>query len=100
MASEGWIKLRNGVWRQPLAQNEELGFQMDLIRVKADFADSPHVHDGFEWVYILEGGFMDDRGWHKKGEFIVNKTEGVHQILTGPDGCLLLIVWTGSVSGV
>ena len=73
---------------------------MDLIRLEPDFVDRPHRHDGFEWVYVLDGGFSDDKGVHRKGDFVVNSTEGVHQPRTGPEGCLLLIVWTGSVTEV
>ena len=97
MVSEGWFKVRSGVWRKPLAADGGRGIQADLMRIRPDFADRPHVHGGFEWVYVLEGGFKDQAGWHGKGDFIVNTTEGVHQVTTGPDGCLLLIVWTGSV---
>ncbi len=95
-----WVRLREGVWRRPLAVNGEKGVQADLIRLASDFVDRPHVHDGFEWVYVLEGSFTDQAGEHKAGDFVVNTTEGVHQPRTGPDGCLLFIVWTGSVTPV
>ena len=83
-----------------MAVNGEKGVQADLIRLEPDFSDRPHTHDGFEWVYVLEGSFTDDAGVHKAGDFIVNSTEGVHQPKTGSDGCVLLIVWTGSVTAV
>jgi len=97
MESGGWVLLRCGVWRKPLASDRERGLQMDLVRLEPNFLDKPHFHNGFEWVYVLEGEFTDDRGVHRKGDFVVNSTEGVHRPSTGPDGCLLLIVWTGSV---
>ncbi|MFH1403734.1 MAG: cupin domain-containing protein [Candidatus Altiarchaeota archaeon] len=97
---DDWVMLREGVWRRPLAVNSEKGIQADLIRIDSDFTDMPHVHDGFEWVYVLDGGFTDQAGEHGAGDFIVNSTEGVHQVSTGPGGCLLFIVWTGSVSQV
>ena len=92
--------LREGVWRKPLAVDEEKGFQADLIRIEPNFVDRPHMHDGFEWVYVLDGELRDDKGVHRKGDFVVNSTEGVHRPSTGEAGCLLLIVWTGSVSEV
>jgi anti-sigma factor ChrR (cupin superfamily) len=95
-----WENLREGIDRKELAVEEELGIRADLIRIKANFCDVEHIHHGFEWVYIIEGGFSDDRGQHKAGEFIINSTEGIHQVKTGDEGCLLLIVWTGKVSKV
>jgi anti-sigma factor ChrR (cupin superfamily) len=90
--SDDWLFLRKGIWRKPLASDPLKGIQMDLIRIESNFKDRQHIHDGFEWVYILEGGFRDQGGFHGKGEFVVNTTEGVHQVSTGEEGCLLLIV--------
>jgi anti-sigma factor ChrR (cupin superfamily) len=98
--SDGWKPLRPGIERRPLAKDGEKGIQADLIRIEPHFKDRPHTHDGFEWVYVLEGEFSDDRGTHQRGEFIINSTEGVHQPTTGDEGCLLLIFWTGSVTEV
>jgi anti-sigma factor ChrR (cupin superfamily) len=100
MTSSGWLQLREGMQRKPLAADGERNIQMDLIKIKPNLVDRPHVHDDFEWVYVLEGSFTDARGVHKKGDFIVNTTEGIHQVSTGDDGCLLLILWSGSVSEV
>lgn len=100
MDSDDWLPLRENIWRKPLAADPVKGIQMDLIRIEPNFKDRPHTHDGFEWVYILEGGFTDQKGVHRKGDFIVNTTEGIHQVSTGEEGCILLIVWTGSVSEV
>ena len=80
--------------------DDERGIQVDLIRIEPDLTDKPHIHDGSEWVYVLEGSFTDQKGAHRKGDFIVNTTEGIHQVSTGKDGCLLLIVWCGSVTPV
>jgi len=98
MDSGGWRLLRPGVERKPLAANPGLGIQADLIRIRPNLTDLPHTHDGFEWVWVLEGGFKDQKGEHKAGDFVVNTTEGVHQLTTGQEGCLLYIVWTGSVT--
>ncbi|MBD3388415.1 MAG: hypothetical protein GF416_05030 [Candidatus Altiarchaeales archaeon] len=100
MDSEGWVELRPGVMRRPLAVNEGWGLQADLIRIGGGVTDRPHTHDDIEWVYVLEGSFEDQAGMHVKGDFVVNSSEGVHQVTTGPGGCLLFIVWSGSVSEV
>jgi len=97
MANVGWVPVRNGIERKALAKDPEKGLQADLMRIKPNFVDRPHTHDGFEWVYVLEGELSDDKGVHRKGDFLVNTTVGVHQPRTGPEGCTLLIVWCGSV---
>ena len=96
--SDGFVRLRPGIERKPLAVNKGLGVQADIMRIAPNFKDTPHTHDGFEWVYILEGRLTDERGTHKAGEFIINTTEGIHQPSTGEDGCTLIIFWTGSVT--
>ena len=100
MNKDEWIPIREGVFRKSLAEDSGRGIQMDLIRLDPNFVDQGHLHDDFEWVYVLEGGFTDDAGVHKAGDFVLNTTEGVHKPSTGDDGCLLLIVWTGSVSPI
>ena len=95
-----WIRLRDGVDRMPLAKNTQKGIQADIIRLAPGHHDRPHIHDDFEWLYILEGEFTDERGIHKAGEFVINSTEGQHVSVAGPIGCKLLIVWTGSVTEI
>lgn len=92
------MKLREGIERKSLAVDAGRGIQADLIRIAPNFTDPPHLHDDFEWVYILEGGFTDQKGEHVAGDFLVNDTEEAHHVKTGEDGCLLLIFWTGSVT--
>jgi anti-sigma factor ChrR (cupin superfamily) len=98
MEKDGWVALRPGIERKPLAADPKKGLQADMMRIAPNFTDRPHTHDGFEWVYILEGEMTDQAGVHRKGDFLINTTEGIHQPSTGRDGCTLLIVWTGSVS--
>jgi anti-sigma factor ChrR (cupin superfamily) len=100
METDHWEPLRPGIERKPLAKMPEKGMQADLIRIEPNLTDIPHKHDGFEWVYILEGGFKDQKGTHKKGDFIINTTEGIHQLTSGKEGCTLFIVWTGSVTHI
>jgi anti-sigma factor ChrR (cupin superfamily) len=100
MVAEGWTKLRPGVDRKPLSKDTTRKIQFDMLRIKPNLTDKPHIHNDFEWVYVLEGSFNDQTGFHKKGDFIINTTEGIHQITTTDEGCLLLIVWTGSVREV
>ncbi len=100
MGPDEWLPLRPGITRKPLAANKDKKIQADLIRIEPNLTDQPHRHNGFEWVYLLDGSFKDQEGEHSKGDFLINSTEGIHQLTSGPDGCLLLIVWTGSVTSV
>jgi len=100
MDNDGWIPVRPGISRKPLAKEAGRGIQADMMRIEPNLTDIPHTHDGFEWVYILEGGFTDQKGGHVKGDFLINTTEGIHQLRSGKEGCLLIIVWTGSVTHV
>lgn len=100
MNNGGWVQLRPGVERKPLSRDSGRGIQVDLLRIRPNLKDKPHMHNDFEWVYVLDGGFTDQTGPHRKGDFIVNTTDGIHQITTGAGGCELLIVWCGSVREV
>ena len=40
MVDDGWVLLRPGIMRKPLATDDEKGVQVDLIRIDADFTDS------------------------------------------------------------
>jgi anti-sigma factor ChrR (cupin superfamily) len=91
-----WLKVRKGVWRKPLAKDPRRKLQMDVLRIEPDFVDVPHWHDDFEWVYILKGSLEDEKGLHKKGDFIVNDKDAHHRP-TSKEGCTALIVWCGSV---
>ena len=80
-----------------LAKDSEKGIQMDLLKLAPNFSDVGHFHESWEWVYILEGSMEDHKGKHVKGDFLLNDTETLHQP-SSKEGCLLLIVWCGSVS--
>jgi anti-sigma factor ChrR (cupin superfamily) len=94
---DAWEKLRDGIQIRRLAKSQSKGLQIDIIRLEPNLRDRPHTHNDFEWVYVLEGQFQDEKGVHKKGDFLVNTTEGVHQPIVGPQGATLLIVWSGKV---
>lgn len=94
---ETWERLRKGISVKNLAKNAELGIQFDIIRLEPGLNDVAHIHDGFEWVYILDGSFEDHNGVHKKGDFVENFKDQEHHVKT-VEGCEILIVWTGSVT--
>jgi len=91
-----WEKLREGILVKHLSRDEERNIQMDLIKISPNFYDRIHFHDDFEWVYILEGSLEDEKGKHVNGDFLVNGKDSEHKP-SSKEGCLLLIVWCGSV---
>lgn len=93
---EEWRILREGIQIKSLAKDPERGIQIDIIKLAPSLDDPPHWHNGFEWVYILEGSMEDDKGLHKKGDFLSNYKDQKHKVRT-EEGCTALIVWTGSV---
>ena len=91
-----WEELREGILIKRLAKDPERNLQADLIKLQPNFNDVPHYHNDFEWVYVLEGSFEDEKGRHVKGDFLINDKEVMHKP-SSKEGCLLLIVWCGSV---
>ncbi len=91
-----WLKVREGIQRKSLAKDPGRKLQMDILKIEPGLVDIPHWHDDFEWVYILEGSLEDEKGLHKKGDFIINDKDARHQPRS-KDGCTALIVWCGSV---
>jgi len=67
-----------------------------LIKISPNWKDVKHYHNGFEWVYVLDGSIEDEKGKHVKGDFFVNEKDAEHKPVS-KDGCLLLIVWRGSI---
>lgn len=91
-----WIKVRDGISRKPLARDERRNVQMDILKIEPGLNDPPHWHDDWEWVYILEGDLVDEKGIHRKGDFVINEKDTRHQPRS-KEGCTALIVWSGSV---
>lgn len=92
----GWEQLRKGILIKRLARDDVRNIQIDILRIEPGFKDSPHWHDDWEWVYILEGSLEDDKGVHKQGDFLINCKDAGHQP-TSKGGCTLICIWCGSV---
>ncbi|MFH1391122.1 MAG: cupin domain-containing protein [Candidatus Diapherotrites archaeon] len=89
--------LRKGIQIKHLAKDSKSGLQMDILKIEPNWVDQGHFHDDFEWVYVLEGSMEDEKGIHKKGDFLINTAEGIHKP-SSKEGCELLIVWSGKVT--
>ena len=49
-----------------------------LIRMEPGCGYRPHRHVGVEEVYVLEGGYRDDRGEYRAGDYVRYEPESVH----------------------
>ena len=92
-----WKTLREGIQIKPLAKDPKSGLQMDILKIEPNWVDKGHYHTAFEWVYVLEGSMEDEKGIHRKGDFLINTTEGIHKP-SSREGCQLIIIWSGKVT--
>lgn len=95
-----WQKQRPNVMNKPLARDDDWGMQFDLMKLSPNVTYERHSHPKFEWVYVMQGSLVDERGTFKAGDFFVNDANFIHQPHTGPEGAELIIVWCGNVTSV
>lgn len=63
-----------------------------VIRYYAGGDAPPHLHTGFEMIYMLEGEMQTSTGVVKKNDLILLKPGSIHES-SSKSGCLALIVW-------
>ncbi|WP_052298079.1 cupin domain-containing protein [Moritella sp. PE36] len=63
-----------------------------VIRYYAGGDAPPHLHTGFELIYILEGEMQTSTGEVKKNDLILLKPGSIHKS-SSKSGCLALIIW-------
>jgi putative transcriptional regulator len=58
-----------------------------------------HRHIGPEEVLVLQGGYRDDRGEHRAGDYILNEAGSAHQptALDFGEDCILFAVAHGGI---
>jgi anti-sigma factor ChrR (cupin superfamily) len=92
-----WNILQKGVRLKTLARDEQRGLQMSIMVLDSFLKRPPHLHPDIEWVYVLRGSFSDENGTYEQGHFLANKKGSQHTLVVGPDGCEIILVWSGSV---
>ena len=83
--------LRPGVEISVLHESSD-GARAAVLRYAPGAEVPEHLHEGNEYIYVLEGEQQDERGVYTAGSFVVNETGVTHRV-TSPAGCLVLIVW-------
>ncbi len=82
-----------GFWVKRLYEDDERGERTWLMRIDPGAYSSPHSHEDFEQVYVMEGDFHDEDRLVKAGEFCARSPGAVHS--AGSDnGALMLVIYT------
>jgi anti-sigma factor ChrR (cupin superfamily) len=88
--------LRPGVEIHVLHETPE-GARAAVLRYAPGAEVPAHRHEGYEYIYVLEGEQGDERGTYAAGSLVVNAPGAVHRV-TSPQGCVVLILWLRPVA--
>ena len=83
--------LRSGVEIHVLHESSD-GARAAILRYAPGAEVPPHRHEGYEYIYVLEGEQSDERGSYAAGTFVINEPGAVHRV-TSRNGCVVLILW-------
>ena len=73
--------------------NKERGYGFHVYRMPPGHTTTPHVHDGDEEFYILEGEVVDHDGFrYKAGDLVWLEAKTKHNSYS-PDGALLVVYY-------
>lgn len=95
-----WRETRHrGISLRVLRRDEATGDATVLIRMQPRCAYPSHRHTGLEEVFILQGGYSDDAGEHRAGDYLVNEAGSTHHpvALDGDEDCIMLAVARGGI---
>lgn len=93
--------LRPGLgWRRTLGKFDEMrlevpgdAYRVSLLRLEAGRGLPEHKHPGYEYTVCLQGGYTDETGSYRVGDFAVGPGERRHEPIADPgDPCIALIV--------
>jgi len=83
--------LRDGVEIHVLHEAPD-GARAAILRYRPGAEVPPHRHEGYEYIYVLEGAQSDERGSYSAGSFVVNAPGHTHRVRS-ETGCVVLIIW-------
>ena len=91
-----WEQDKPKVWQKTLFHNPETGQKTLLVRFDPGHQAEPQQpHEWGEYLYILEGTFIDHNQASPAGTYIHNAPGSTHQP-SSPDGCTFLLFVPGS----
>ena len=70
-----------------------------LIRMKPGCGYPAHRHKGIEEVLILQGGYRDQKGEHRAGDYVLNEAGSAHHplALDGAEDCIMVAFAHGGI---
>lgn len=96
-----WRATRHrGIYLHVLRRDEASGDATVLIRMEPGCPYPAHRHTGLEEVFVLQGGYRDDRGVHRAGDYVLNEAGSSHTptaLEDPPEACVMLAVAHGGV---
>ena len=83
--------LRPGVEIHVLHEGSD-GARTAILRYAPGAEVPPHRHEGYEYIYVLEGEQSDERGSYAAGCLVINEPGATHRVVSRT-GCVVLITW-------
>lgn len=75
------------------ASDRRSGRVVALIRMDAGCGYPRHRHQGREEVLVLQGGYRDETGEHRTGDFVIYENGTTHTpVASATEPCVLLAV--------
>ncbi|WP_156727774.1 cupin domain-containing protein [Streptomyces apocyni] len=74
------------------AQTGPQGPAAAVVRYLPGATAEPHLHPGYELIYVLSGELETEGGVHPTGSLLLLEPGSVHAPRS-PKGCLALVVW-------
>ena len=82
-------------WHKISYDKKKGGFGTYILKMSPGAKSLPHIHQGFEEFYVIDGELEDDDGKvFKKGDFVTFEPGSTHNSLT-KNGCLLIVFMRG-----
>lgn len=88
-----------GISLHVLRRDRETGDSTVLIRMKSGCGYPAHSHNGIEELLILQGGYLDQRGEHRAGDYVLNEAGSAHHpvAVDGVEDCIMVAFAHGGI---
>ena len=89
----------DGIFLRVLRRDQETGDSTVLIRMEPGCGYPAHTHNGIEEVLILQGGYRDQKGEHRAGDYVLNVAGSSHHpvALKGDEDCIMVAFAQGGI---
>ena len=96
IASLRFQDLRPGVEIHVLHDASD-GARAAILRYAPGASVPAHRHEGYEYIYVLDGAQSDEWGSYSAGTFVINEPDMTHRV-SSATGCVVLIIWQRPVT--